>query len=161
MQVQSINNNSNVNFGKLRAIYCCGQFSMNYLDHIEIINQFKKSESFKKFGEKYDYIAEFYYERYKTGEKMPGTFGLLDEEKTKYSLVISPVKNPITLLISKIKGVSNLPIKFSIKAPSYSIFKGMLKTMTLDDINKCLQLEKDYQPIRGYLENLYGKSTSL
>lgn len=161
MHISAINN-SNQSFGNCKAIYCRNAFSKSNPRHAEILKEFKNSEAFKKFGEKYDYVAEFYYKSEKTGKPSPYTFGLLDEYKHSYSLVLRPVlfRNPLTLMRNRLKGISNLPIKFDITPFSKttehvatSSFHSLLKAMTLEEINKYMQYEIDHAKFKSWCHN--------
>ena len=112
MQVQAINNNTN--FGTCRGIKCLGNFNPRmFPQHATILDEFYKSPAFQKFGERYDFIAQFLH--YKGFDKYD-----------QYCLTLTPVaaveqKNNsaktslFTNLLSKNKSSDDIKLNFSVE----------------------------------------------
>ena len=161
MQVQGVNGiNNNPNFGDLKGILCHGSFSKQNPRHALAINEVLASDVFKKFGEKYDYIAHF--KRRFTPSFYDGIYYELSLAPVKEMTFIDKIKNLFNRSTEQkvkeedgcAKKLQKLPIKFTV-ATSYlnldseacSFFIKCVERTSLSDLESKLEksLPKSYK----------------
>ena len=124
MKIQHVD--SNVRFGKLRGVKCKGEFSKSDPKHMEAVGILLNSPAFEQFGEKYDYVANFY--------NMSSYSHWLSEDICTYKLSLTPAdKNAQNKL--PVKELDVVSICESSDHDAYNQFVFMLKNKSAIELN--------------------------
>lgn len=146
MQIQSTNNNPN--FGNLKGIKYTKGFNNKDAKCAQILKEFTNSEAIKKFGEKYNFIAELEYNQLLPEKLLYSTYNIYLKPVDKRTTFIEKIKN----LFRRIKNghkIVNLPAEFRVWNSSNTFFNynlEKLQNLKLTDIENSMKNKIEKQP---------------
>ena len=151
MHVQRVQNNNynNIHFGTLKGFVYEGEFNPANPDHAKIIDTVRDSLTIKRFGEKYDFLAQLTYYNNCTSIKGGEFYGLefIPVPNTEFALIKqirniidrwknrTKAKSVINEAPQKEEKIKNLPVHFVVTNTTFYSSNNNIVKYFIDSIN--------------------------